>query len=382
MKDEFPAFYRPTKDEFDVLWAKCTFVFDTNTLLNLYRYSPEASQDLINTLKKLSAYNRLWIPHQTALEYHQNRLNVIIKEKSKYKPLSGIIDVNIKNLKDAIKKDDRDRKNTYAASIVSALEKVIDQSSTQIKGELKSLLDSQPDRIEKDEIRDVLSEIFKDRIGKPYEQKKLEDIYKKCDKRYELRIPPGYEDAKDSAKNGRAKYGDAILWLQLIDYAKEKKSSVILVTDDDKEDWWNPETEEKNDKQPNYDLIQEFTSMTGKSIFMYSTDRFLYWAKKQIGAEVRDETIAEIKQVKSTQDALDTTKKIQLKQTEGNAEMIAAMLQSPQLVNLFIRQTKGESIGPADYMRALADTNPEVAQLVIKGIVASQTKGVKEGDII
>lgn len=113
-------------------------------------------------------------------------------------------------------------------------------------------------------------------------------------KRYDLRIPPGYKDPEE--KDGQAKYGDAILWFQIIDYAKEKKLPIIFVTRDDKVDWWNTESESKNDKQPDYELIKEFTSKTGFAFYIYTTDRFLYWAKKQIGAKISDESIKEIKQ--------------------------------------------------------------------------------------
>lgn len=35
----------------------------------------------------------------------------------------------------------------------------------------------------------------------PYNQTRLNDIYEECNKRYDLRIPPGYDDV---AKKGRA----------------------------------------------------------------------------------------------------------------------------------------------------------------------------------
>lgn len=295
MKEGFSEFYAPTEQEFDELWAKCTFVLDANVLLDLYRYSPHASQELIDTLKMLSTSNRLWIPHQVALEYHKNRLDVINKEKSKFKPIPGIIAHHMEALKNDLKKEDRARENTYAASIVSSLVKVIDKSSKEIKDELEKEIKKRPDWIEKDDIRETLSELFKGKVGAPYKQEELNDLYEECQKRYDLRIPPGYKDVE--IKEGRAKYGDAILWFQVINYAKEKKCPVIFVTRDDKVDWWNPQTESKNDKQPDYDLIKEFTSKIGCPFYMYTTDRFLYWAKK-IGAKVSLETIEEIKQVR------------------------------------------------------------------------------------
>ena len=172
----------------------------------------------------------------------------------------------------------------------------IDKSSKEIKEELEEQIKKRPDWIAKDEIRETLSELLKGRIGAPYKQEEIKDIYEECERRYKLRIPPGYKDAEE--KKGWEKYGDAILWSQIINYAKDKKSAIIFVTGEDKPDWWNPETESKNDSQPDYDLIKEFASKTGCSFYMYTTDRFLYWAKKQIGAKVSVETIEEIKQTR------------------------------------------------------------------------------------
>ncbi len=42
------------------------FVFDTNVLLNLYRYQSGTRDELLNVLAQLS--DRIWIPHHVALE--------------------------------------------------------------------------------------------------------------------------------------------------------------------------------------------------------------------------------------------------------------------------------------------------------------------------
>ena len=82
MKNILFEFYRPTEDEFRELWNKCYFITDANVLLNLYRYSKETSESLIDILNQIS--QRLWIPHQVALEFHNNRLTVISDQKKAY----------------------------------------------------------------------------------------------------------------------------------------------------------------------------------------------------------------------------------------------------------------------------------------------------------
>ena len=82
MKDLFPGYYYLlSDDDFQVLWQKCIFIFDTNILLNFYEYYKETREDFFELLYTIE--NRLWIPHQVALEYHKNRIKRIIKNIKK-----------------------------------------------------------------------------------------------------------------------------------------------------------------------------------------------------------------------------------------------------------------------------------------------------------
>ena len=47
MKNAIKEFLEPTNDEKQELWEKCVFVFDTNVLLNLYRYSAKTRTSLL-----------------------------------------------------------------------------------------------------------------------------------------------------------------------------------------------------------------------------------------------------------------------------------------------------------------------------------------------
>lgn len=54
MKNSFRTFYPPTQDEFSTMWDKGLFVFDTNVLLDLYRFTTNTSQKLLQILKQFS----------------------------------------------------------------------------------------------------------------------------------------------------------------------------------------------------------------------------------------------------------------------------------------------------------------------------------------
>lgn len=90
MKSSFPGYYRPTKNELTEMWETCLFVLDANVLLNLYRYSPKTREELLDILKGIS--DRLWVPHQAALEYQRNRIDVIEQQASTYDRIQKLLD--------------------------------------------------------------------------------------------------------------------------------------------------------------------------------------------------------------------------------------------------------------------------------------------------
>jgi PIN like domain len=83
MRNQFPGYYKPSEEEFKKLWGECIFSFDTNVLLNIYRYSPKSRERLFEVWRKLN--KDIWLPHQVALEYLQERLNVISHQSKPYK---------------------------------------------------------------------------------------------------------------------------------------------------------------------------------------------------------------------------------------------------------------------------------------------------------
>ena len=88
MRTTFLGYYRFTEEEFSALWHDCLFVLDANVILNLYRYSTDTSEALLNILKGIS--ERLWLPHQIALEYQDNRLETIAGQEKLFEEIPEI----------------------------------------------------------------------------------------------------------------------------------------------------------------------------------------------------------------------------------------------------------------------------------------------------
>lgn len=57
MKTTFKEYQKFTDEEYKKLWENCTFVFDTNILLNMYRYSRETVDAYFKVLDKLKKKN-------------------------------------------------------------------------------------------------------------------------------------------------------------------------------------------------------------------------------------------------------------------------------------------------------------------------------------
>jgi hypothetical protein len=102
MKKLFPSYYQLNDNEFSQLWKDATFVFDTNVLLNLYRYQASTRDSLLKVIRQLSG--RVWIPYHVGLEFQLNRLRVIAEQYNRFSEVRGIIDDSIgemeKNLTD------------------------------------------------------------------------------------------------------------------------------------------------------------------------------------------------------------------------------------------------------------------------------------------
>lgn len=103
MRNLFPGYYRPTKEEFDLLWRECTFSFDANILLNIHRYSPKARERFFEILE---AFNeRVWITHQAAYEYQKNHLDLISKQAEPYTKLEKILNEQFEKLLDKLQEE-------------------------------------------------------------------------------------------------------------------------------------------------------------------------------------------------------------------------------------------------------------------------------------
>jgi PIN like domain len=300
MKDLFRGFYQPSEDDFKSLWQECTFFIDANILLNLYRYPKGASAALLKVLNHVS--DRLQVPYQAALEYQSNRLTVIAEQKKAYKVvrdhISGSIATLEKNLRDL------QLNKRHSAINPSNFLKEIQQQTQEFESELSLLENEQLDVYKADTIRNELDNLLMGRVGPSPKQEWLDKLYIEGKIRYENERPPGYADQSKSKENPRLyggvtikrEFGDLILWKEIIETVSTQKiKQAIFVTDDKKEDWWQiVDSNGSKTIGPRPELVEEILR-EGKveSFWMYSSDRFMQFARDFLNVEIEEDSIAQ-----------------------------------------------------------------------------------------
>ena len=285
MRKTFPGYYRPDNDDFSNLWKNCIFVFDASVLLNIYRYTPATRDGFIDILGKIS--DRLWIPHQAALEYQQNRLNEINRQLLAYDDIQKSLESNKNNILTALKSFSR-----HPYIVVSNFIDKIDSAFNEINEELNIQKGEHPNLLVKDNLRETITNLLEGKVGNAFSHDELKKTYKEGKERYELNIPPGYKDQK---KEGMKKFGDLILWFQIIDFAKSKQKPVILIIDDKKDDWWL----KFNGKiiSPHPELINEMFSKAGIKFYMYQSSKFMEHAKVYLKSHISRDSIDEVRDI-------------------------------------------------------------------------------------
>lgn len=286
------------------IWSKALFVFDSSVLLNFYEFSEKSRQDIYtNIFPKLKG--RLWITNQTEYEFIKNREKVINRTEELYNEIKQkhfpgkhlkVFKQQFEQLKERTGKDSRHpyfspgALDSFEAG-VSELFKLNETLEQELAKQISERLDAHKKEMEKDK----LIGFFQVTDGYSYDT--LMDIVREGVFRYQNKIPPGYADEKKK-DIGIAKFGDLIIWKQILELAKLKKQPVLLVTDDLKEDWFITDRNDKNKLlSPREELIKEMQDIGGVDFWAYNTSLFLYKANQLLKMGISEAAIKEVREV-------------------------------------------------------------------------------------
>ena len=290
MKNRFAEYYELPEECIKEIWENALIVFDTNVLLNLYRYNEDARTEFINVIKYYK--ERLWIPYQVGMEFHRRREDILRKNAAAYTTLGDKLTEQLVKAVSTLEGEYSRHPYINMKDIRSKVERC----AASIKKSLDKQKENHPDYVNEDKILNAITDLFDGRVGEDFAEKELEALYKEGEKRYANDVPPGYCDEKTKKdKPKRHLYGDLIVWKQTINHCKELSKSVIFITDDHKPDWWD-KVDGKH--TPRKELIKEFADSTGQSIIIYDSRKFLEYAKNN-KVKVSQKTINEVEKVKS-----------------------------------------------------------------------------------
>lgn len=260
---EFAGFKIASPEEIDTALGEAVVAIDANVLLDLYRFRPQTSQDLIKTLSSLG--DRLVVPHQALREFWRHR------QRSQGSPRSAT-----KTATDALAKSGRsmcDALTTWAKAVgvdddeLSELTGRVDGFLNALKGELQHVLEDADAGRAGDQILEQLEELLAGRVTPPLDHEEWTECLAEAKRRIEAEEPPGYKDAEkqdsDSPEGGA---GDYLVWYQATRYAKELARDLLIVTRDEKEDWWWRQQSDFIGPRP--ELTLEFHSLTGRRLFL------------------------------------------------------------------------------------------------------------------
>ncbi|MET4359127.1 hypothetical protein ABIC08_009104 [Bradyrhizobium sp. RT9b] len=270
MKDKYPGWYPKSATEASALWDNAIFVPDANVLLHCLRHPAAVREELLRLFNALKA--SLWIPYQVGLEFHRNRLDVELGAQDAY-------DVLVRDQEAIIEKARERLRQLRAHPTISVAKELaaLDMFSADFRARMAASQASHP-------TEDIaaavarLTHLLDGRIGDKWKPEQLAALKKEGEDRYNKKIPPGYKDAKKDAGEFD-KYGDLIIWKDMIGKAKTEKRPVIFISDDAKEDWWWIHKGRKLGPRP--ELIEEFQAGSDQNFHIYEFGQFLRFAAER-----------------------------------------------------------------------------------------------------
>ncbi|MEN7430867.1 MULTISPECIES: PIN-like domain-containing protein [Chromobacteriaceae] len=298
MRSAFPGHFTPTDDGFRELFNECIFAIDANVLLNLYRYSPDTRSALESALTMVK--DRLFIPHQAAKEFLNNRLNVTAGQSEEY--TSAIKEIQNLAARLANKKKHPFLPETRLPGFKEQVAELVQLLEDQKNRLLDKLID--------DEILVFVENIFDGKVGEMTSEGELSIIIQCGEERYSKKIPPGYRDSpKGSLEDPSRKFGDLIVWKQIIMHASQIKKPVIFITDDKKDDWWLEQS--GRTIGPRTELREEFIRDVGKNFWMYTVDKFIEIIAETSETIINKKVFEEIREVRhETKAAINEEKEL------------------------------------------------------------------------
>lgn len=227
-----PFFRKPFNKDF-LADEETLIVIDTNYLLSILRLSPDLAIKYINAL--INNKENIYIPYIVALEFNFNKSSVKYENKKNIETINEIKD----NIKKVLSESQIKLSKILLTDQLDRIKKHNDTYLKKLDSELHSIKETDRNKTDNDTYNSLIDAIST-KIGEKPTQLSINNIEAEGKTRYENKIAPGYNDEKNKVGSRsfdgieyQRKYGDLLIWKDIILKAKElKKKRVIFVTDD------------------------------------------------------------------------------------------------------------------------------------------------------
>ncbi|MFI9528512.1 PIN-like domain-containing protein [Micromonospora rosaria] len=264
---------------------------DANVLLNLYRYTADARDDLLAVLSALS--DRLWAPHQVLTEFWRNRDRVLRDPRDTAKTAEELQNIRGQAVKAVQTWVNRVAlEPAQASAVVEKLTAGFDKVLLYVD-EFRdtAAIDAARDT-NTDVVLSSLNSILHGRVGEPLDEKAHSSALVEAQRRLDEKIPPGYMDRKKDIAEGA---GDYLVWEQSLREAEKRGADLLFVTGDAKEDWWRTEGGER--RGPRVELVNELRDRAGVRLFMVRPAQLLKYARAVLSVTVREDSLQDADRV-------------------------------------------------------------------------------------
>lgn len=314
--DGFEGYKTPTREDYRSAFGTGIVVPDANVLLNLYRYTDGARDDLLSVLERLGS--QLWVPRQVIAEFWGNRGTVLRDPRDTERIVSEMTGNREKAL---VALRSWANRVSLPSERVAQLEDELARGFDTVIEEVelfsdRSSIESARDT-DKDTVLSRLEELLDGGVGPRFEQDAYIRAVEEGNRRVAEREPPGYMDKN---KDETAAAGDYLVWEQILIEAEGRRCDVVFITADVKEDWWRREGGEL--RGPRLELVEELRARADSRLFMLRPTQLLELAREVLEVTVHDESVQDADRV----DRLLSDRKDALADGGWNGAAIEALL--------------------------------------------------------
>lgn len=287
----FEAYRTYTDDALRQALRTCMVAFDTNVLLNLYRYNAETRASIVDVMRALA--DRLWLPHQVLEEFWRNRERALADPLGQVQQTADELEklraAAVEQLsmwvnRAALTKED-------ALSVESSLNSAFADADALLDGLIDEAEVQRARNTQHDPVLSLLEPVLRGRVGLPMPATAYTEAVKEGNRRADAGEPPGFADAKKASRGGEGAAGDYLVWEQLLDEATTRGVPVIFVTGDVKRDWWR--FEGNSARGPRVELTREMRARCGQDLFMLRPDKLLELADA-VAVSVRPGSVEDV----------------------------------------------------------------------------------------